>query len=123
LLTSRKVLRPSSGNRVNIATKHVKYIIDLKLSRLINVIKISRGISHINIGFEVIATVVMNVALFWDIVRCSPYVKRSFIFTLVFARLIFDPEDEGHTFLRNVGSHKDYTELYPRRWQHSATLN
>jgi hypothetical protein len=33
------------------------------------------------------------------------------------ARLIFDPEDGGETFLRNVGSYTDYTVLYPRRWQ------
>jgi hypothetical protein len=26
-----------------------------------------------------------------------------------------DPEDEGDTFLRNVGSHADYTALYSRR--------
>jgi hypothetical protein len=31
--------------------------------------------------------------------------------------LIFDPEDGGDTFLRNVSSHTDYTALYPRRWQ------
>jgi hypothetical protein len=29
------------------------------------------------------------------------------------ARLIFDPEDGGNTFLRNVGSYTDYTVLYP----------
>jgi hypothetical protein len=27
------------------------------------------------VGFEVFAAVVMNVAIFWDIVPCSPYVK------------------------------------------------
>jgi hypothetical protein len=32
--------------------------------------------------------------------------------------MIFDPEDGGDTFLRNVGSHKNYMALYPRRWQH-----
>jgi hypothetical protein len=30
------------------------------------------------------------------------------------ARLIFDTEDGGDTFLRNVISHTDYTALYPR---------
>jgi hypothetical protein len=32
------------------------------------------------------------------------------------ARLILDPEDVGDMFLWNVGSHTDYTELYPRIW-------
>jgi hypothetical protein len=31
------------------------------------------------------------------------------------ARLIFDPEDGGDIFLRNVGSYTDYTVLYNRR--------
>jgi hypothetical protein len=35
------------------------------------------------------------------------------------ALLIFDLEDGGDTFLRNVGSHTDYTALCPRRWHHS----
>jgi hypothetical protein len=34
------------------------------------------------------------------------------------SRLIFDLQDEGDKFLRNVGSHTDYRALYPRRWQH-----
>jgi hypothetical protein len=34
-----------------------------------------------------------------------------------FARFILDPEDGGGMFLRNVGSHMDYTVLYPRRSQ------
>jgi hypothetical protein len=38
----------------------------------------------------------------------------------ILSLLIFDPEDGGDTFLRNVGSHRHYTVLYPRRWQHSA---
>jgi hypothetical protein len=29
--------------------------------------------------------------------------------------LIFDPEDGGDTFLRNVGSYTDYTVLYPKK--------
>jgi hypothetical protein len=35
------------------------------------------------------------------------------------ARLIFEPKDGCDTFLRNVRRHTDYTELYPRWWQHS----
>jgi hypothetical protein len=38
----------------------------------------------------------------------------------IFGRLIFDPEDGGDTFLRNIGSHTHYTALYPRRWQCSG---
>jgi hypothetical protein len=34
------------------------------------------------------------------------------------AWLIFNPEDGGDTFFRNVSSHMDYMALYPRRWQH-----
>jgi hypothetical protein len=32
--------------------------------------------------------------------------------------LIFDPQ-AGNMFLRNYGSHANYTAQYPRRWQHS----
>jgi hypothetical protein len=32
----------------------------------------------IYVGFEVLTAVVMNVALFWDIAPCSPYVNRRF---------------------------------------------
>jgi hypothetical protein len=30
------------------------------------------------LGFEVLAAVVMNVAIFWDIAPCNPYVNRRF---------------------------------------------
>jgi hypothetical protein len=33
------------------------------------------------------------------------------------AHIVFNPEDEGDTFLQNVGSHTDYMVLYPRRWK------
>jgi hypothetical protein len=39
------------------------------------------------------------------------------------ARLIFDPENGGETILRSVGSHTDYTALYPRRWQFSDSFS
>jgi hypothetical protein len=39
------------------------------------------------------------------------------------ARLIFDPEDWGDTFLRNVSSYTDYTALYPRTWAIFDDLN
>jgi hypothetical protein len=38
---------------------------------------------------------------------------------LLFALLIFDPEDGSDMFFRNVGSHTGYTALYPRRRQRS----
>jgi hypothetical protein len=31
------------------------------------------------------------------------------------------PEDGGNTVLRNVGSHTDYTALYPRIWQKACS--
>jgi hypothetical protein len=37
------------------------------------------------------------------------------------ARGFFYPEDEGDTFLRNVGSHKIYTAPHPRRRHSSST--
>jgi hypothetical protein len=85
----------------------------------------------------------MKIAIFWDIPPCSPYLNQRFggMYHLhlqgrksaeqetsvraggyprwVVALLIFDPEDGGNTFLRNVGSYADYTVLYPRRWQFS----
>jgi hypothetical protein len=77
----------------------------------------------------------LNVAVFWDIAPCSPNVNRRFGGTYhlhlrgldgyepatrwFLARLIFDPEDGGDTFLRNVYSQANCTPLYLRRWQHS----
>jgi hypothetical protein len=52
----------------------------------------------------------MDVATFWDI---APFAARWFR-----AWPIFYPEDGSDTFLRNVDSHADYTELHPRRWPH-----
>jgi hypothetical protein len=43
---------------------------------------------------------------------CPATCSRWFI-----ARLIFDPEDRGYTFLRNVGLYTEYTVLCPRIWQ------
>jgi hypothetical protein len=63
-----------------------------------------------------------NVANFWDITPCSPYVKRRFrgiCCTLFFARLIFDHEDEVDNFALNVGSYMGQTALYARKSHHS----
>jgi hypothetical protein len=82
------------------------------------------------IGCEVLTAVVINVAVFWDTAPCSPYVKRRFGGTYhhhsahppatrwFLARLIFDLEDGGDKFLRNVSLHADYTALYPTRWHY-----
>jgi hypothetical protein len=42
---------------------------------------------------------------------------------LLLARLIFDHECVGDTFLRNVGSYMDYTALFPRKWQLSIIIS
>jgi hypothetical protein len=56
-----------------------------------------------SVGFEVITAVIMKVA--------------SHMLALWFlARLIFEPENGGDTFLENVSSCTDYTASYPRRW-------
>jgi hypothetical protein len=82
-----------------------------------------------------------DVAIYWGIAPCSPYVNDRFGGTYhlhlqgrksaqqetsvqqvtgwFLVRLIFDPEDLGDMFLRNVCSHTDYTALYPIKWQHS----
>jgi hypothetical protein len=68
---------------------------------------------------ESLTAVHMNVAIFRDVAPC---VNRGFAgnlgrpstcCTLLSCQLIFDLADEGATFLRNVGSHTDYTVLHP----------
>jgi hypothetical protein len=61
-------------------------------------------------GFEVLPAVVLNVTLLWDIAPCSPYVNRRF------------GSRWRCKFFRNVGSHTDYTTLYPRRWQYCILI-
>jgi hypothetical protein len=66
-------------------------------------------------GFEVLASVVMKVSIFWDIAPCSPYMKRRFggcisslqgrkraeektsVQQVARQNLIFDPENGGDT--------------------------
>jgi hypothetical protein len=98
-----------------------------------------RYINHkYNVGFEVLTMAVMKHGIFWDITPCSQYMNRGFggtyhlylqgrksaeqetsetwwLGTWFPARLIFDPEAGGDTFLRNVGSYTDYTAVYPTR--------
>jgi hypothetical protein len=65
----------------------------------------------------VLTAVVMNAAIFWDVAPCCPFSSKKRAGGRWPGRicLIFDTEDEGDTFLRNVGSHTDYAALYPRR--------
>jgi hypothetical protein len=66
------------------------------------------------VGIEVLTAVVTKSPIFWDITPCSTLkVNRSFvehvtsIFWLLhdgfFLGLLFDPDDGGDMFLRNVG--------------------
>jgi hypothetical protein len=50
----------------------------------------------------------MKISFFWDVAAAT--CPHWFL-----ARGFFYPEDGGDTFLRNVGSHKIYTEPHPRR--------
>jgi hypothetical protein len=65
-----------------------------------------------DVGLEVLTAVAMNVAIF-----CVVRILTDYSYTLIFCSVDFDL-DGGYTFLRNVGSYKDYTALYPRRLRH-----
>jgi hypothetical protein len=52
----------------------------------------------------------VGITIIWFLVICSG---------LFLAWLIFDPEDGGDTFHRNVRPYTDYTALCLRRWQFS----
>jgi hypothetical protein len=75
-----------------------------------------------NVGTEVLTAVVMNVAIFWDIAPCSPYMNRCFgersLYTPISCSDDFYPEDGGDMLFRNVSSQMDYTVLYPSRRLH-----
>jgi hypothetical protein len=69
---------------------------------------------HNFVRFEVFTAVTMKNAIFWDVAAatCSHW---------FLACGFFYPEDRGDRFLRNVGSHKIYTEPHLRR-QHSCIV-
>jgi hypothetical protein len=71
------------------------------------------------VGFEVLTAVIMKNSVFWDMMLCSSLkVNQRSGRT---CRPIFDPDDRGDLFLRNVdGLSKDYTALYPRRYNSSC---
>jgi hypothetical protein len=52
----------------------------------------------------------------YSAIKCIYMNQCKFLADWFLSRMIFGPEDEGNKFLRNVGSHKDCTALYPRRW-------
>jgi hypothetical protein len=80
-----------------------------------------------HVGFEVLTAVVMNVAVLCDIAPCSRRFGGTYHLhlqrrksaeqeTSVQKVARQNSKDGGDTFLRNVGSHTDYTALYLRRW-------
>jgi hypothetical protein len=58
------------------------------------------------VRFEVFMEVTTKNAVFWDVAPCRLCKPKN-------------PEDVGHMFLRNVGSHKIYTMPHPRRRNYS----
>jgi hypothetical protein len=49
-----------------------------------------------------------------------PYALFCMLFVHLLLGLLFDLEDGGEMFLRNIGwLSADYTELHPRRWTSS----
>jgi hypothetical protein len=78
-----------------------------------------------SIGYEVLKTVVMKVFIFWDIAWFSPYMNQRigsrYNFRLenqpskisecskrlgrILVLLVFDSEDVGDIFIRNIGSY------------------
>jgi hypothetical protein len=76
------------------------------------------SINSLHVRFEVFTAVTMKNAVFWDVVPCSSCVNRRSWFH---ARRLFYHEDGGDTFLRNVGSHNNYTTPHPRK-RHSSTF-
>jgi hypothetical protein len=58
----------------------------------------------------------MKVTIFQDIAPYSPYKNQRITCIIrLLARLIFDSENGGDTFLLNVGSYGGYTALYFKR--------
>jgi hypothetical protein len=76
----------------------------------------------------VLSAVVIKAAKFWVIVPCRPCVDGRFGGTDAYGypsaarwslvQPIFDPQDGGDTFLRNVGPPTVYADVCPRRWKH-----
>jgi hypothetical protein len=55
---------------------------------------------NIYVGFEVLTPVVMKSSIFWDITPCS---SACYLLHAGILIDLFNPEDEGDMFLRNVG--------------------
>jgi hypothetical protein len=63
---------------------------------------------ELNVGFGALTAVTMNVAIFWDIAPCSPYVKRCFGGTY-------------HFLLQGRKSAKQETSVQPEESVHILT--
>jgi hypothetical protein len=57
--------------------------------------------SFLNVGFDVLAVVVMKISVFWDITLCSLLLATCFHASFLLG-LFSDTEDGGDIFLRNV---------------------
>jgi hypothetical protein len=64
--------------------------------------------------FEVLTAEVIKNSVFWGVIPCS---SVCYLFAIcLLLGLLFNPGDEGHMFLPNVGWFSaDYTMLYPRK--------
>jgi hypothetical protein len=81
--------------------------------------------------FGILTAEVSNVAIVWNIYHRIVLMRTDGSEERITTILRFEnrqskksavddyPEVVGYTFLRNVGSHTDYTAIYPTRWQHS----
>jgi hypothetical protein len=65
----------------------------------------------------------LKFAIFWDIALCSPYMGLDTRSRWFLARLIFDPENGGDTFLRNVDSYTECENLKSYRVVFDSTAN
>jgi hypothetical protein len=75
------------------------------------------------VGFDVLTAVTLESYIVWDIGHCTPvkfnlHSEADPVSCLVHAglllRLVFDPEDRGNMFLRNMDSLSPYyNALYP----------
>jgi hypothetical protein len=103
-----------------------------------------QGTSFCQFLLEFVYNTIIKNAVFWDVAPCRSCVNRHFRGTYrlhlqgrkihkwgtsmsrwlqtacwFITHGFFYLEDGGDTFLRNIGSHKIYTVLHPRRWHSS----
>jgi hypothetical protein len=113
-----------------ILLRHLQNILSFYYSIYGNVIPSSKSVRPdgilIFVGSEVLTAVVIDATILWDIVSCSPYVNRRFggkyhlhLQGRKSVEQEISKEQNPDTYLRNVGSHTNYTALYTRTWQQS----